>query len=622
MSLTHCMHHKVSPQQSAKISRKVDDLGLLRLLIIEDSEDDALLMIDELKQRGLTFSWKRVDKPDQIQAALKEDVWDIVLADHYTPHCIKGLTALVAVQSTEKDIPLVIVSGKLEEEAAIVLMKAGACDYVMKDNLSRLAPVVEREVREARSRAETKRQKHTAEQNEKTYRETTENANDAIILRDCDGKVVSWNPAAERLFQYTEAESIGRSFRELLVRLEDYELYDAHFEQLRQTGSSQLTMGMQNILARRKDGTEIPVEVSISPIVNDGQMHILNIARDVSERTQFEAQREVLLELLSKRELRWRMLIENMTDFVLELDPALTVTYVSPAIEPILGYTPNEIVGNKATDFLHPEDRFIADAMLHAFSDPSSIKTMAGRARTKSGDWRWVESKGSLVKTGPDKDSLICVVRDVTERHLAIERFKAMFEGTLNALADAAELRDPYTAGHQRRVAHLAAAIAQELGLSNEMVRTIQLASLVHDIGKLTVPADILTKPSKLSAIEFELIKCHSQAGYDILKKIDFPWPIAETVYQHHERLDGSGYPRGLKAAQILIESQVLAVADVVEAMASHRPYRPALGIDVALQEIEANSGKLYYEPAVKACIKLFRDKAFMFQDKAFNLTA
>lgn len=183
---------------------------------------------------------------------------------------------------------------------------------------------------------------------------------------------------------------------------------------------------------------------------------------------------------------------------------------------------------------------------------------------------------------------------------------------SITALAATVEMRDPYTAGHQRRVAQLAIAIAKELHLTEEQIEGIQLAGVVHDVGKIQIPAEILSKPGRLTPLEFELIKQHAQSGYEILKSIDFPWPIARIVLQHHERLNGSGYPQALKGDEILLEAKIIAVADVVESMTSHRPYRPGLGIDAALQEIALNKGKLYEPAAVDACIRLFRERGYV----------
>ncbi|MCX5849167.1 MAG: HD-GYP domain-containing protein [Deltaproteobacteria bacterium] len=184
---------------------------------------------------------------------------------------------------------------------------------------------------------------------------------------------------------------------------------------------------------------------------------------------------------------------------------------------------------------------------------------------------------------------------------------------TIHAMVCAVEARDPYTAGHQLRSANLASAIAEEMGLSQDKIDGINMASSIHDIGKLSIPTEILTKPTKLTNLEFSLIKEHPSSGYEMLKNVESPWPLAQIVYQHHERMDGSGYPRKLKGDEILMESRVLAVSDVVEAMASHRPYRPSLGIDAALEEIEKNRGILYDNVVVDACLKLFRQKNYKF---------
>ncbi len=201
--------------------------------------------------------------------------------------------------------------------------------------------------------------------------------------------------------------------------------------------------------------------------------------------------------------------------------------------------------------------------------------------------------------------------RAILENRQYMEKLRKSLEDALQAISATVEMRDPYTAGHQRRVAHLAVAIAKEMGLSEEQSHGIHLSAIVHDIGKIHIPAEMLNKPGRLTEIEYSLIKVHPEAGFDILKEIDFPWPIAQAVYQHHERMDGSGYPRGLKGEEIIIEARILSVADVVEAISSHRPYRPGLGIEAALDELRNNGA--FYDPAVvDACFRLFREKGYL----------
>ncbi len=191
------------------------------------------------------------------------------------------------------------------------------------------------------------------------------------------------------------------------------------------------------------------------------------------------------------------------------------------------------------------------------------------------------------------------------------EKMRKALDGTLQVIVASVELRDPYTAGHQKKVADLSRAIAREMQLEANVIDGIYKAGLIHDLGKLAVPAEILTKPTKLTESEYALIKDHSEAGYNILKDIEFPWPIANIVRQHHEAVDGSGYPKGLKGKEILIEARILSVADVVEAVASHRPYRASLGIEYALDLINQFKGKHFDKDVVKACIMLFKEKNY-----------
>ena len=207
---------------------------------------------------------------------------------------------------------------------------------------------------------------------------------------------------------------------------------------------------------------------------------------------------------------------------------------------------------------------------------------------------------------------------DITERKQADERLQQTLESlrkavstTINVMVSTVEARDPYTAGHQLKSTDIARAIATEMGLSQEKIEGIRMAGSIHDIGKISIPAEILSKPTKLTDIEFSLIKEHARIGFEMLKDVESPWPLAEIVYQHHERMDGSGYPRKLKGEDICIEARILIVADVVEAMASHRPYRPGLGIDAALAEIEKNRGIFYDCDVADTCLRLFREKGF-----------
>lgn len=195
---------------------------------------------------------------------------------------------------------------------------------------------------------------------------------------------------------------------------------------------------------------------------------------------------------------------------------------------------------------------------------------------------------------------------------LNLDKFQRAMEGFVQAISVAVEMRDPYTAGHQQRVAELVCAMAEDMGLEPDEIYGLRMASVIHDLGKIAVPADILSKPGKLSNLEYELIKSHVQAGYDILKPIEFPWPLAEVILQHHERLDGSGYPQGLTGGDIMLQARILAVADVFETIASHRPYRPSLGLDHAIDELKRNSGVLYDPAVVDSCLRVIKQERFL----------
>ena len=289
----------------------------------------------------------------------------------------------------------------------------------------------------------------------------------------------------------------------------------------------------------------------------------------------------------------------------------------NPAMAKIFGYASPEEIMSGITDvarqlYVDPEERAKVRQIIEEQGLVNNYETQLYR---KDGRIIWVSMTMRAVRD--EKGQILYYEgfnEDITIKKEGIERIRKALGATVQAMAVTVETRDPYTAGHQRRVADLARSIATEMNLPADQIDGIRMAAIIHDLGKISVPAEILSKPTKLTALEFSLIKTHAQSGYDILKDIDFPWPIARIVLEHHERINGSGYPNGLIAEEALLESQILAVADVVESMASHRPYRPALGIDAALKEIENNRGTLYDNAVADACLRLFREKGYQLQ--------
>jgi PAS domain S-box-containing protein len=459
----------------------------LRVLIVEDSEDDALLEIRALKSGDYDPKYERVETAGAIRTALREKTWDVILCDYQMPK-FNGLDAITLLKETGIDIPLIIVSGAIGEETAADCMRFGAHDYIMKGNLSRLVHAIERELQAAESRRQSKRYENEIKELGLSNQRILNAAGDGIFGLNSKGEITFINPAAAQMLGYDNQELIGKvshdTFHHTRPDGSRYAREDCPIYKDFKDGISNYQKSDMFIC---KDGAALPIEYTSSPIVDDGNLIGGVVAfRDITERRRQEKQLQGALESLRKA----------------------------------LGTT-------------------------------------------------------------------------------------------IQVMVSAVEIRDPYTAGHQTRSAALAGAIAAEMGLSQENIDGIRMAGSIHDIGKLSIPAEILSKPTTLSEIELLLIKEHANRGYEILKDVESPWPLAEIVHQHHERMDGSGYPGNLKGEEILIEARILAVSDVVEAMASHRPYRPALGVDTALNEIEKNSGIFYDKTVAAACLRLFREKGY-----------
>ena len=329
-------------------------------------------------------------------------------------------------------------------------------------------------------------------------------------------------------------------------------------------------------------------------------------------------ERELLLKSLEQSKDRYRNLIETTSDWIWECDSDGRYTYSSPRVKDFLGYLPEEIINKTLMDIVSPEQALtFKTTYTGLLKSQKSINELENICLAKSG--QIVVLENNAVAVFNDQGNFLGyrgIARDVTERMVAMQALKksrddlhASLEETVTSLASTAEKRDPYTAGHQLRVDLLACAIGKRLGLSDQQIAGLHIAALLHDIGKITLPSEYLAKPTKLSKEETAIIRCHTEVGYDILKTIHFPWPVAEIVYQHHEHLDGSGYPRGLTDKDILLEAKILVVADVVEAMSSHRPYRPSLGVTKALEEIRSGRGTRYHALSVDACIYLISEK-------------
>jgi PAS domain S-box-containing protein/putative nucleotidyltransferase with HDIG domain len=636
------------------------------------------------------------------------------------------------------------------------------------------------------------------EESEEKFRSITNAAQDAIILIDDQGLLGSWNPAAERIFGYTAEEVMGREAHRLIVPERYYRSFTEGFEVFRATGTGPIIGRTVELEGLRKDGSEFPVELSVSALCLDERWHAVGILRDITERKRDE---EALRR--SEESLKQAQRIAHMGNW--DLDLVHDVLLWSDEIYRIFEIDPAAFGASYEAflDVVHPEDRervnaaytesvknrtgydiihrlLMADGRVkyvnekcETFYDDDgqplrsvgtvqditerreseialqlanrALKTLSGcngilvRATDESrliedichlivdtggypGVWVGYAEEGGtrllpVASSGIDPDYLVSlelgltsseeekgpaarafltgkaqIVPDIatdadypehreaalqrgivstialplaqngasfgvlkvyaSEResfndeevallnelaedlafgivtlrtraerkrleaaeHENAEKLQRALLGTIQAVALTVEKRDPYTAGHQLKVARLAVEIARELGWPAEKIEGMRLGAMIHDIGKIYVPSEILNRPSKLSDLEFEVIKRHPQVGYEIVEDVEFPWPVAQIILQHHERLDGSGYPQQLSGDEIIPEARVLAVADVVEAIASHRPYRPALGIEAGLEEVRKHRGSLYDAEVVDACLRVYQKGGFSFE--------
>jgi PAS domain S-box-containing protein/putative nucleotidyltransferase with HDIG domain len=346
--------------------------------------------------------------------------------------------------------------------------------------------------------------------------------------------------------------------------------------------------------------------------------------KDLKMGIEMALLRHSLEKTIRENEERVSTILNSIGDAVVVIGPDNRITYMNPVAEIIVECSMLRAMGQKFSDVIRIQGD--SGTVITAISGVNSdllperqyiLNSSGSRIPIESKISAQMDVQGNFIGT-------VLIFRDVTDRVLSEEKtretvnqLRKAMGGVIEAMARTIETRDPYTAGHQRKTADLARSIAETMRLSGEIIEGIRMAGVIHDLGKISVPAEILSKPGRITAVEFNLIKSHSQIGYDILKTIDFPWPVADIVYEHHERLDGSGYPRGLNGREMSVGGRIMAVADVVEAMASHRPYRAALGVDSAIEEITVNSGILYDSDVVKACVHLFMEKNYAFPNPA-----
>ncbi len=368
----------------------------------------------------------------------------------------------------------------------------------------------------------------------------------------------------------------------------------------------------------RVGGDEFPAEISLNAVRINGRNYIQAIVNDIGSREKAEM-------ALQQSEENYRTLSDNVPVGIFRSDPADngTLLAVNPMMATMFGYDSKyDLLQNNSRILYTSTDSRLQ--FLQKLNSSGVVENYETPMRKKDGSQFWASISAKLVIQNKENHSRIIdgIVTDISEnkRHeenlrRSLDSFKAAIEGTVAAMSLLVEMKDPYTSGHQKGVAHLACAIGREMNLDEDTIDCLRIASTLHDLGKMNVPLEILNKPGPLNEFEMDFLRTHPGAGYDILKAVEFPWPIAEVIRQHHERQDGSGYPRGLKGNEIMIEASIIAVSDVVEAVASRRPYRASMGIDVAINVIQEGRGTFFNEEVVDCCMKLFNEKGFSLID-------
>lgn len=449
------------------------------------------------------------------------------------------------------------------------------------------------------------------QRSERHFRKLIQGSSDGFFVIDASGTQIFCSDSAERLLGHPSSELMGTSFMHYLDP-ESLPRARSAFAQVLERPDEPVQAELRVV---RSDGGMTDLEgVAVNRLHDPDVGGIVVTVRDVTER-----KRATLA--LEQSERRFRKLIQGSTDAFILVDANGNELFRSDSAEKITGYSAAEMLGKPATSYIHPDSLPAARiALAEALANPGNAAMLEARFIRRDGVVVDLEAAGRNLLDDPDVGGIVMTVRDVSERKRTEEalrqgesRLSGVLQQTVQAMALTIEQRAPYMAGHHRRASALARALAAEMELTHEQSQGLAFASSIYDIGMIAIPAEVLNRPSELRKHERELLKTHVQAGYEIVRNIEFPWRVAEIMLQHHERLDGSGYPRGLKAEAILPEASVLGVADTVEAMTSHRPYRSSLGIDLALDELVKHRGIRYDAAVVDACVKLFREQGFAF---------
>ena len=645
---------------------------VLRVLMLEDTPTDAELIEHELRKANIAFTSKRVATREAFIHALKDFRPDIILSDYKLPD-FDGRAALEIVRRDHPEVPVIMVTGAFSDIDAVELLTAGAKDYILKDRLARLAPAVQRALAAEQVACARRTAEKALRESEEKFRSLVESSSDWIWEVNEQAVYTYSSPQVYDLLGYAAEEIIGKTPFDLMPPGEAVRV-KAIFNSMVEEGKPKPPpLRLLENANLHKDGRTVFLETSGNPFFDSQGVYrgYRGIDRDISERKQAQMRIQTLTRIYATLSYTNTTIVraKNRDELFREICEGAVkygkfvmawiglVDEATHTVKPVCHYgveegyltdivisTDDVPLGRGPTGAAVRENRvitvedFATDARMLPWREAAIKRGYHGSAGLP------LRFKGKVIGTLTlysdepnyfDSDLLALLEemsldisfaldnfeREALRQHAeegratALIKLKNSLDGSIQMAAAVTEMRDPYTAGYQQRVAKLATAIASEFGLGGEQVDGIHFGSLIHDVGKIAIPAEILSRPGRLSEIEFMLIKTHPQAGFSILNGIDFPWPVAQMILQHHERLDGSGYPSGLKGDEIILEARILIVADVVEAMSSHRPYRPGLGIEAALEEIKRGRGLCYDPKVVDVCMHLFHDKQFDFSD-------
>jgi PAS domain S-box-containing protein len=606
--------------------------------------DDQIEVVDMLREAFRLEGYKTLGFHSGTEAleALKVQDFDLLITDMIMPG-MDGITLLKEALTIAPYLVGIIMTGEGDVRTAVEAMKLGAFDYILKPfRPNQLSAIVSRAMAMSRANKDNIQLRGAMTVYELTAAMSLTADVDSIagtvcdlVLKQSHGDEVSIMLPAEGCNELYVAAVRGEGRSHILGERVNRGTGVAGW-----VAEHREMLQLEGEIRDERFGPGYPrpdIRFALSmPLMTGGRfVGILNVnsvhrhsftAGEIKTLTMIAGiaasslENSLFFNQMWALEERYRAIFEHTGAAAMIIGEDMMISLINSEAERLSGYAKDEIEGRKSwMDFVHKDDmEMVKEYHGWGKADPEGA-TRNGEIRFVD---RWGDIKTVFLMTGiiPGTRNRIASMIDITTRkqaeetlHQTMNLLQEALRGVIDVVVMAVETRDPYTSGHQKRVSKLAYAMAKDMELADPQIEGILMAGLIHDLGKIAVPADILSKPTKLSDLERSLVRLHPENGYAILKNIHFPWPLAEIVLQHHERLDGSGYPRGLKNDQILCEARIIGIADVVEAIASHRPYRAALGINAALEEVEKNKGILYDAGMVEICLRLFREKGFTF---------